>query len=304
MRDADVPESEETAMGDVGRRKTRWKLPWEMAGKGRKYNKSCRRNVEDRWMMDRYDFRNEPSVLIQGAMETETEYMIARLLDAECVTLGNWRFHTGFLGEHREPVIISRTYQGMVNAAAATSLALAHFMPRAVINQGIAGGHDPQFHRGDIVLGERVVPMGAMLYGFAEAGAGIDADNFKPLPIEIYNRRAQTTEKAIDFPCDRRLLELAEKVESPYHTARGVIGSADEWNNQLDRIALLRRRYGTTTEDMESAAVAQLCLSYGIPFIGVRILSNSIVNAEDYDEAVGEDVQKFMIKYVEALQEF
>lgn len=254
--------------------------------------------------MEKYDFRNEPSVLIQGAMETETEYMIARLLDAECVALGNWRFHTGFLGKDRVPVIISRTYMGMVNAAAATNLALVHFAPRAVINQGIAGGHDPQFHRGDIVLGERVVPMGAMLYGFAEEGAGIDADDFKPLPLEIYNRRKQETEKVIDFPCDKRLLELAEKVESPYRTARGVIGSADEWNNQLDRIALLRRRYGTMTEDMESAATAQLCCSYGIPFIGIRILSNSIVNDEDYDEAVGEDVQKFVMKYVEALKEF
>lgn len=275
-----------------------------MAGDGRKYNRSCRRNEKDRCMMERYDFEHRPSILIQGAMETETEYMIAQLAEAECVTLGNWRFHTGFLGEYREPVIISRTYQGMVNAAAATSLALVHFAPRAVINQGIAGGHDPGFHRGDIVLGERVVPMGAMLYGFGGAGAGIDAEAFEPLPIEIYHKGKQATEKVTDFPCDERLLKLAEKVVSPYRTARGVIGSADEWNNQLDRIAMLHRRYKTTTEDMESAATAQICFSYGVPFIGIRILSNSIVTDEEYDEAVGEDVQKFVISYVEMLREF
>ena len=40
-------------------------------------------------MMDRYDFEHRPSILIQGAMETETEYMIAQLAEAECVTLGN-----------------------------------------------------------------------------------------------------------------------------------------------------------------------------------------------------------------------
>lgn len=251
-----------------------------------------------------YDFKIKPSILIQGAMDTETGYLIAHLEDAECITLGNWKFYTGFLGVHREPVVISRTYQGMVNAAAATSLALANFSPKAVINQGIGGGHDMHFHRGDIVLGERIVPMGAMVRRFSERGAGISETDFEPLPIEIYNRRKEHTEKVLDFPCHTRLLAIAEQVESPYRTGRGVIGSADEWNNQIDRIALLRERYKTAVEDMESAAPAQLCLSYGIPFIGIRILSNSIVNGEEFDESVGIDGQKYILKYVETLCDF
>ena len=80
-----------------------------------------------------------------------------------------------------------------------------------------------------------------------------------------------------------------------------MLGSADEWNNQIDRIALLREKYHTASEDMESAAVAQLCLSYGIPFLGIRILSNSIVNGEEFDESVGIEGQKFTLRLVEAL---
>ena len=83
-----------------------------------------------------------------------------------------------------------------------------------------------------------------------------------------------------------------------------MIGSADEWNNQLDRIALLRERYHTAVEDMESAAAAQLCLSYGVPFLGVRILSNSIVNGEKFDEAVGIDGQKFMLSLIDQMREY
>lgn len=251
--------------------------------------------------MEKYDFTRQPSILIQGAMDTETEYLIGHLAGAECIRLGNWDFHTGFLGKNKEPVIISRTYQGMVNAAAATSLALVHFAPKAVINQGIGGGHDTRFHRGDIVLGERVVPMGAVMRHFSGSGAGIDETDFEPLRIEIYNRAKGKTEKVPDFGCDKELLSIAEKVETPYRTGRGILGSADEWNNQLDRIALLRERYRTAVEDMESAAPAQLCLSYGIPFIGIRILSNSIVNGEDFDESVGIDGQKYILSYVEAL---
>lgn len=95
----------------------------------------------------------------------------------------------------REPVIISKTFQGMVNAAAATSLALAYFKPWAVINQGIGGGHDKKFHRGDIVLGEKVVPMGAIAYAFSEEGAGIDGKSFSLLPVEIFYRETGKTKK-------------------------------------------------------------------------------------------------------------
>lgn len=251
--------------------------------------------------MERYDFKTQPSILIQGAMESETEYMIEQLEGSACVTLGNYKYHTGFMGKHREPVIISRTYQGMVNAAAATSLALTYFAPKAVINQGIAGGHAPEIHLGEILIGERIVPMGAIMWNFGEAGAGIDARGFRPLELEIFRKEKGVTEKIADFPCDERLIAAAERVETPKRTMRGVIGSADEWNNQIDRIALLRERYQTMAEEMESAAMAQLCVSYGVPFIGIRIISNSIVNGEDYDESVGMDIQKFVIAYVEEL---
>lgn len=251
--------------------------------------------------MQEYDFKTQPSILIQGAMDTETEYLIGQLERAKTITLGNWKFHTGFLGKHQEPVILSRTFQGMVNAAAASSLALAFFSPKAVINQGIAGGHDRGFHRGDIVLGEKVVPIGAMIRKYAPEGAGISETDFEPLPIEIYDRRKGTTRKVLDFPCDEKLLSVAEQVGTTLHIRRGVLGSGDEWNNQIDRIELFRRRYQTAAEDMESAAPAELCLSYGIPFIGIRILSNSIVNGEEFDESVGVEGQKFILQFVEAL---
>lgn len=252
--------------------------------------------------MQNYDFKTQPSVLIQGAMDTETAYLTEQIEGREKITLGNWEFHTGFLGKYREPVIVSKTYQGMVNAAAASSLALAFFSPKAVINQGIAGGHDPSFHRGDIVIGEKVVPMGALVRRYAPRGAGIRETDFEPLPIEIFDKSLGKTRKVEDFPCDERLVSIAEKVETELHAGRGVLGSADEWNNQLDRIALLRERYHTAAEDMESAAPAELCLSYGIPFIGIRILSNSIVNGEDFDESVGLEGQKFVLRFVEALR--
>lgn len=237
-------------------------------------------------------------------MKTETDYLIGQLEDAECVTVGNWKFYTGFLGKYREPVIVSRTYQGMANASADTTLGLTYFSPKAVINQGIAGGHDTNIHLGEIVIGERVVPMGAVMQEFGAKGAGIDPLGFQPLKIEVYNRGNGETEKVLDFLCDKELVEAAERVRTDIRMHRGVLGSAEEWNNQIDWIAVMRERYQTSAEDMESAAVAQICRSYGVPFIGIRIISNSIVNGEDFDESVALLGQKFIQSYVEELHDF
>lgn len=253
--------------------------------------------------MKKYDFKTQPALLIQGAMDTETQYLVEHLTDKNTITIGNWKFYTGFLGVREEPVILSKTYQGMVNAAAATTIALTFFLPKAIINQGIAGGHDESLHRGDIVLGEKVVPIGALMRHYAKKGDGIDEADFELLKTEIFNRKKGCTEKVEDFPCDAKLLAAAEMVQTDRTVARGVLGSADEWNNQIDRIALLRERFHTAAEDMESAAVAELALSFGVPFIGIRILSNSIVTGEEFDESEGENVQKFTLRYVEMLHD-
>lgn len=242
-----------------------------------------------------------PYILIEGAMDTETEYLIEKMESRALTRIGNWTYYSGKLGTLNQPVILVKTYQGIVNAAAATSLALAHFKVKAVINQGIAGGHSKDLHRGDLVLGEKIIPMGAAAYAYSAEGAGIDAAAFEPLAVEIFSQRNGKTKKVREFPCDKKLLAAAELVPTDRRVQRGVIGSADEWNNQLDRIALLRERYGTDAEDMESFAPAQLCLSFGIPFIGIRILSNSIVNGEAFDESVALYCQEFILKYIDML---
>ena len=109
------------------------------------------------------------------------------------------------------------------------------------------------------MLGEKVVPMGAIAYAFSEEGAGIDGKVFHRFRWKFLPRNGKD-KKVTEYPCDGKLLKAAEQVKTKYHTGRGVIGSGDEWNNQLDRIALLRERYHTAVEDMESAAAAQLCL--------------------------------------------
>ncbi len=245
--------------------------------------------------------KREPSILIQGAMDTETDWLIGRLQEEKPLQVGNWLFHCGYLGKKKVPVIINRTYQGMVNAGAATAAALSYLPVKAVVNQGIAGGYDPQLHTGDVVIGREIIPMGAVQRPYRPAGAGISEEGVSRLPLEIYRRDRRRTEKVTSFSSNEYLVKQAQQLPFGGRKITGVIGSADEWNNELDRIASLREQYGISCEDMESGAAAQICASYAVPFIGIRILSNTILHKEPLDETQGSVLEEWIEQYVQTL---
>lgn len=231
-------------------------------------------------------------IVCTGAMDAETLYLMGALADAEPVGLGPWKCVRGMLDGF--PTVIVRTNQGMANAAAATALAIERFAPCAVLNQGTSGGHAPDLHTGDLVIGETVVNLGAWRTPDRPRGAGIDPVCGEPLGLEIANPDPGDGPKVTAFRADAALMRAAAAI--PWdrgRVVRGVIGSGDWWNNELDRIAWLHGRFDTMAEEMEAAASAQICQAYGMPFLTVRILSNTAVHGEPFDERTGEQCQKF-----------
>ncbi|WP_432723107.1 5'-methylthioadenosine/S-adenosylhomocysteine nucleosidase [Jeongeupia wiesaeckerbachi] len=236
---------------------------------------------------------NKP-IVIQGAMQVEVAALVALLDDVVIETGGGWTFWLGQLAG--VPVVISRTGMGMSNAAAATAIALERYAPAAVINQGTAGGHDPALLPNDLVLGARVIHLGAFQSPFRDAGAGSDTLAWRPLDLMDQSETANFTMPVpMSFDADPDLLAMAREVE--HATGRvvdGVIGSSDVWNNELDRIAHFHARYGTLVEEMEAASVAQVCGQYRVPFLCVRVVSNNIVNGSAHDVATANACQRFV----------
>ena len=94
-------------------------------------------------------------VLIQGAMEVETDWLVSRLECPEAFSWGGFQFWRGdFQGLD---LTVSRTGIGTIYAAGATAVGIEKFHPRVVINQGIAGSHCESLHVGDIVVGESCI---------------------------------------------------------------------------------------------------------------------------------------------------
>lgn len=240
-------------------------------------------------------------ILVQGAMVSETDRLVAGLDHPVLETIGTWSFWRGALDGY--PVIVSLTNKGAANAAAATMLAVERFHPVAIINQGTAGGHDPALHVYDIVIGTRALNTGAFRSVFRPAGAGTAPTTWMPLDLLQEGSAVFGVHRLAGFEADPALLAVAHRVMGRYTRGRavdGVIGSSDLWMDEIDLVAHLHETYGTTVEEMETAAAAQVSSMMTVPFIGIRILSDNITNGGTYEPKTGEACQEFVLTVVRA----
>ena len=243
----------------------------------------------------------QQAIVIQAALPLECDELVAKLDNVSRETRGGWVFwHGQYKGID---VIVSKTRMGMTNAAAATAIAIEAFQPKAIINQGTSGGHDPQLNVFDIVLGERTVNIHTLKTPFAKQGEGSNAltwlEAFDMLPEDESDPEPI---RQRFYAADVKLLAAAQSIKANYEhgqVVEGVIGSGDCWNNELDRIAFLRAQYGTSVEEMEAASVAQVAFQYGVPMMAIRVVSNNITNDGAYNPDTGKACQNFVLNVIE-----
>ena len=236
--------------------------------------------------------KNRRPLLIQGAMDSETDIMIESLADVRTQTLHGYAFAAGALSGH--PVVISKTGAGMANAAAATAVGIMAFAPIALINQGTAGGHDPALHQGDIVVGTQIIHIGAFMTDWADVGAGIHPENW-----HMRRTHLGATDRVTALQSDPSLVQIAERAADAQGLGAvhlGTIGSSDMFNRELDRIHQLRAQFGTSCEEMEAFAAAQVCALMGVPFLGIRVISNNELHQESFDAGTGASCQAYVLE--------
>ncbi len=240
-----------------------------------------------------------PTALI-AAMDAELHHALARIDNRTSERVGAWVIHRGTIGGR--PVVAMATGIGMVNAAAAISALLASEHPSLVLNFGCAGAHREDIHPGDVVIGAGVVAHLSLtiLPSGEERYAGF---------------RYQVGDETIltdVIAADQSLLEIANEIAGTWkpepwpwstngerapsvHT--GIIASADCWTQDPVRIGGLHDLHGSLCEDMEAAAVAQVCAIYRVPMLAVKDISNNelhtaSVQTDDYPslETVGSEI--------------
>jgi adenosylhomocysteine nucleosidase len=243
-------------------------------------------------------------IVVQGAMDVEVRTLAGALTGVSEERVQGWTFWHGTLDGY--PVIVSKTLKGLAGAAAATAIAAERYHPIAIVNQGTAGGHEASLRVYDIVVGTHAVNLGSFKTGFRPAGRGSDLIEWMPLDLTRSDGSAGNDPNARRmrrFEADGPLLAAALSVKDRYTRGRvveGVIGSAETWNSELDRIKQFHDQYGTSVEEMETVAAAQIADLFHIPFLGIRVVSNNITNDGAYDGKTAAACQEYVSEVVKA----
>jgi adenosylhomocysteine nucleosidase len=238
-------------------------------------------------------------IVIQGAVDSELQPLLAALEGKEQVQIAAWTFWKGRLGGRA--VVVSRTEVGPINAAVATALAITTFHPRLIINQGTAGALDPTLKVYDIVVGEATVDYGAFRSTHADAGAGVDLARWTPMSHYLRPEGTDRVEHK-QFTGDPETVQAALKM--PYERGRivkGVIGSAFEFNREVDRLVWVNKAYGAVSEDMESAFVAGAAAGFKTRAVAIRIISDSEFHSPEFQRIAGEYCAAFVVEFVKRL---
>jgi adenosylhomocysteine nucleosidase len=217
------------------------------------------------------------------AMESELQHLLALTTPVREVREGPWRDR--FVNAGEAPLVALCCGIGMVNAAAGTEHLISRYAPRAIFNFGCVGAHRRDILPGDVIIGDGAVNHGAVHI------LATGEEYFPGQEYQFAGEEVALTELATDSHLRELTIEAAEgwhpapwpsgvnlppDVEQrPPRTHVGRVGSADQWNQQHERIDRLHARHATLCEDMEAAAIAQVCARHGVPFMTVKDVSNN-----------------------------
>lgn len=222
---------------------------------------------------------HEPSqpVIVICALESEAIHLRSQLVDSTESPFHHWRRTCGTIGDAPVEIIVCGI--GMVDAASAATAASLEREPRAILNYGCSGAHREDVRCGDVIVGERVVNLGSFI---------VESDgNRRPMHFRPSRGDGAPREDLVTVPADPSLLQLARDAASEVDLPRwpglqdapavhfGTVGSADVWTQHAESIRRLNATYQTLCEDMEAAAMAQVCERFDVPFLTIKDISNN-----------------------------
>jgi adenosylhomocysteine nucleosidase len=153
----------------------------------------------------------------------------------------------------------------------------------------------------DIIVGEATVDYGGFSTQHAKAGAGSDQEAWIRMPHRLRLGGEERVALPV-FPCDPGAMAVALAQPNPRgRVLKGVIGSAFQFNREIDRLTWIRDRYEAVSEDMESAFAGGAALGFNTPFLAVRIISDSEFHAPGIHPDAAEHCARFVAGLVARL---
>ena len=212
---------------------------------------------------------------IMTAMEEEFRLIATAFGGSMSRIVGPRTFYSARVQDVELTLVTARV--GKVAAAVTTSLLIHDFEVDAILVVGVAGATAPGVRVGDIVVADRLVQHDIDLKGVL---------GYERFDIPLLNVR--------EMRCCERLVAVAQEAgqrtvsSSAYRNGVrgfaphqpslhvGMIGSGDQFIcAHGEKEALMAALPHLACVEMEGAAVAQVCVEHGVPFVVTRVISDA-----------------------------
>ena len=254
---------------------------------------------------------SKPRLAIESAFAPELRLLLDNTTNKKEYVINGITYTTGRL--RGVPVVLSLSGVSMVNAAANTQLLLDNFNVTHLVFSGIAGGVNPNLNIGDVVVPARWKEYQEMRFvrqfadGSYDLPEDMDYTNFGMMvsqTVEVFYEGGVPDEAVeVDwFYVDETLLSYAEGISSDvlerctsddipvclteqpliHVGGNGVDGPTFVDNAEFRNWAW--ENFEADSLSMETAAVAHVCFSNQVPFLGFRSLSDLAGGGEGANE--------------------
>lgn len=188
-------------------------------------------------------------IAIIAAMSKELSLLLPMIDSLATITANNVTFHTGRMGQHE--IIAAECGIGKVNAAVGTLTLIECFHPDMIINTGVAGGTGASASILDVVVADRIA------YHDVWCGPGTTPGQAAGCPPY--------------FTCP-----LADDIFDGLNVKRGLVASGDIFVSMAKEVSrILSVCPDAVAVDMESAAIAHVCHLKNVPFVCIRVISDT-----------------------------
>lgn len=222
-------------------------------------------------------------ILILGAVPQEITVIREAMDGAQKSTLWGIPFWRGEI--KGRPVVLAITGIGKAYTAMTLTLFLSEFRPRLVVMTGTGARIAPQLRTGDIIVATTLFEH--------DYGSLTQAD----MVYRPFNSPIDGGEVANQFSPPEALLEVAAQAIASYRCPEvsanqtsyqvmvrtGVVASSDLFGMTGQRIESLRNQFATDLVEMESAPLARVCETFGVPYLVIRAGSNLAQEAPNDD---------------------
>ena len=191
---------------------------------------------------------------ILTAMSVEYNQVAAMMQDTETLKSGPQEFLVGTIGENK--VVLLQCGIGKTNAASGVTNLIMTFHPQCIISTGVAGGIDEKLNVMDVVVGNQVC------YHDVFCGDDCDPGQVQGLPKL--------------FSGNENLINIATSLQTEVRIVPGLICTGDQFITNRAELDIIKAKYPEgLAVDMESAAIAQICHLWNVPFLSFRIISDT-----------------------------